>query len=290
MVKGVIILKKLISILSATLLLFCIFIPVSAEDTTIERASYGIIIDNLIPGSGFEGKADNCFIHNEYYKHFADYYFEEQYKFFEEAYPYWTGEKTETWQLISKKEFITDSMDNNKTFGSDLSQDEFRNHIYYMTVIFNYDGEPDAGKNKGFADNLSEGMEVLYIGNTTPCAVVAIRGGTDDFTNIVENENVEFFFIAFKQTENLTLNLTIFEETYTPDSAHARRVLRYAAGLEKVPEDRAEAKEFFFMSDTDYDGKITASDARTALRIAAKLETGHTFYNCDSGCGAWWNF
>lgn len=288
--KGCVNMKKILSVTLSVLLFICIFIPVSAEERIIEHADYGIIIDGLTPGSGFDGKADNCFIRNEFYSHFADYYFEEQYNYYKSAYPYWTGELPEDWWLAQKKEFITDSQGNNKTFGSDLSQDEFRNHIFYMTVIFNYDGKPDAAKNKEFADNLSEGMEVLYIGNTTPCAVVAIRGGTADFTNIVENENVEFFFISFKRTEILTVNLTIFEETYTPDSAHARRVLRYAAGLEKVPEDRAKAKEFFFMSDTDYDGKITAADARTALRIAAKLETGHTFYNCDSGCGAWWNF
>lgn len=288
--KGCVNMKKILSVTLSLLLFICIFIPVSAEERIIEHADYGIIIDGLTPGSGFDGKVSNCFIHNEYYKHFADYYFEEQYNYYKSAYPYWTGEIPEDWSLAQKKEFITDSKGNNKTFGSDLSQDEFNNHIYYMTVIFNYEGEPDAAKNKEFAVQLSEGMDMLYIGNTTPCAVVAIRGGTDDFINIVENDNVEFFFIAFQQTEVLMVNLSIFEETYTPDSAHARRVLRYAAGLEKVPEDRAEAKEFFFMSDTDYDGKITAADARTALRIAAKLETGHTFYNCDSGCGAWWNF
>lgn len=285
--------KKIISIILSVLLFICIFIPVSAEDKTIEHASYGIVCGGNLTGNeynGYTNETGHCFIRNEFYSHFADYYFEEQYKFYKEAYPYWTGEKTETWQFISKNEFITDSQENNKTFGSDLSSDEFNNHIYYMTVMFNYEDEPDAAKNKEFAEQLSEGMEVLYIGKTTPCVVVALRGGTDDFTNIVENENVEFFFLAFKSTETLFVNLAIFEETYTPDSAHARKVLRYAAGLEKVPEDRSEAKEFFFMSDTDYDGKITAADARTALRIAAKLETGHTLVNSDSGCGAWWEF
>lgn len=285
--------KKILSITMSIFLFTCIFIPVSAEDKTIEHASYGIICGGDFTGNeynGYTNETGHCFIRNEFYSHFADYYFEEQYKFYKEAYPYWTGEKTETWQFISKKEFITDSQGNNKTFGSDLSLDEFNNHIYYMTVIFNYEGEPDAARNKEFAVNLSEGMEVLYIGTTTRCAVVALRGGTADFTNIVNNKNVEFFFLAFTCTENLVVNLAVFEETYTPDSAHARRVLRYAAGLEKAPEDRAKAKEFFFMSDTDYDGKITAADARTALRIAAKLETGHTLVNSDSGCGAWWGF
>ncbi len=281
--------KKVLSIIMSVLMCFCAFISVSAKDELIEHASYGIRIDDFDPGSSYNGYFSGCFIRNEYYSHFADYYFEKQYDFYKDAYDYWTGEKTDTW-YERQREFIKDSNGNNKTFAYDITPDKMNGHIYYQTVIFNYDCEPDAVKNKAFAENLSDGMEVLYIGNTTPCAVVVIRGGTDDFANIIENENVEFFFDAFDDSDNRVYNCAVFEETYAPDAAHARRVLRYSAGLEEVPAKMSQAKEFFFMSDTDFDGKITAADARTALRIAAKIETGHTLVNYHDGCGAWWAY
>lgn len=277
-----------------TILMFgCGAVSAVAKNENIEHADYGIVIDELYKNGEYQADYfpgnPYCFIRNEYYKHFADYYFEKQYAFYNEAYDYWTGEKTNFF-YYEKKTFITDSENKNKTFSDDLSKDEFKGHIYYETVIFDYDGKADASKNKMLAESLSEGMEVLYIGTTTPCAVVAIRGGTQDFINIVENKNVEFFFLAFVDSDVRGVNESIFEETYSPDSAHARKVLRYSARLEKAPEEPSEAKEFFFMSDTDFDGKITAADARTALRIAAKLEKGHTLMNRSSGCGAWWGF
>lgn len=287
--------KKSLSIVLTVFMLVCVFVPVTgAAERPIEHANYGVIIDGIsFDGNDiwgeFEGYSDYCFIRNEYYEHFADYYFEKQYDFYKEAYDYWTGEKTDIW-FARQTEFTQDSKGNNKTFAYDETPDKMNGHIYYQTVIFNYDGEPDAEKNMALAEALSEGMEVLYVGTTTPCAVVAIRGGTNDFTNVVENENVEFFFIAFSDSDVTFVNLSIFEETYSPNASHARRILRYSAGLEKVPENPSEAKEFLFMSDTDFDGKLTSSDARTALRISAGLEKGYTFYNSDSGAGAWWEF
>ena len=47
---------------------------------------------------------------------------------------------------------------------------------------------------------------------------------------------------------------------------------------------------YLYVSDTDYDGKLTAADARKALRIAAGLEKGHEFWFNTSGCGAWWQY
>ena len=45
----------------------------------------------------------------------------------------------------------------------------------------------------------------------------------------------------------------------------------------------SEIKEFLIMSDTDFDGKITAKDARAALRIAAGLENKVEFsHDTDS--------
>lgn len=61
------------------------------------------------------------------------------------------------------------------------------------------------------------------------------------------------------------------------DAAQARGILRYAVKTDKLPGSLSEAKEFLFESDTDFDGVITAADARNALRIAVGLEKAHEY-------------
>lgn len=271
--------KKTALIIALILLLS---VSVSAAGSSTVHSNYGtyLYVSNV---------GEFCFMENEYYSLFVDDYLEPQYEYYNEAYDYWTGEKVDYF-VYEQKDFIRSSDGVNKTFSYEVTPDKTDGHIYYQTVIFNYDGEPDAEKNRQIADELSEGMKVLYVGTTTPCAVVKMRGGTNDFQNILENENVGFFMSAFTCTDYLAVNTAIFEETYTPDAGDARKILRYAAGLDKAPEDKSEAKEFFLMSDTDYDGKLTAADARTALRISAGLEAGHSFRFNSSGCGAWWSY
>lgn len=275
--------KKLISVMTMVIIFELFMLPcVSAEESVTTHSVYGTYL--TVDGNGIY-----CFMENEYYSLFVDEYLEAQFDFYKEAYDYWTGEKV-NYYVSQRKEFIKSADGINKTFDYDTTPDKMAGHVYYQTVIFDYEGEPDAEMNRKLADSLSEGMDVLYVGTTTPCAVVKIRGGTADFLNILENKNVEFFMTAFVCSDWNVVNQSIFEETFVPTAADARKILRYSAGLDKAPENRSEAKRFFFMSDTDYDGKLTSADARRALRISAGLEKGHEFRFNSSGCGAWWEY
>ena len=266
----------------ALVLMAILSIPVSAAGDSTVHSEYGTYL--YVSDIG-----EFCFMENEYYSLYIDEYLEPQYDFYKEAYDYWTGEKVNPF-VYNPKEFIQSSDGINKTFAYKTTPEKMDGHIYYQTVIFNYEGEPDAKINRQLAESLSEGMDVLYVGTTTPCAVVKMRGGTSDFQNILENENVEFFMTAFVCSELMSVNMSIFEESFTPTAADARKILRYSAGLDKAPDNRSEAKKFFLFSDTDYDGKLTAADARKALRIAAGLEKGPEFGFNTSGCGAWWGY
>lgn len=281
--QGGLSMKKLISVIIATIIFALCMVPcVSAEETVTTHSAYGTYLTVIDKGT-------YCFMENEYYSLFVDEYLEPQFDFYKEAYDYWTGEKVDYF-VYQQKEFIQSSDGVNKTFAYETTPDKMDGHIYYQTVIFNYEGEPDADRNMTLAESLSEGMDVLYVGTTTPCAVVKMRGGTSDFLNILENKNVEFFMTAFVCSDWNNVNLAIFEEAFAPTAADARKILRYSAGLDNAPENISEAKKFLLLSDTDYDGKLTAADARKAIRIAAGLEKGHEFWFNSSGCGDWWQY
>lgn len=282
--------KKSIAICMILSLIFCAFtLTTSAEEVLREHAGYGTTMylsEEYIEADLPENRTQHCFIRNEYYRVFADTYFESQYEEYCEHYESWADERASIGEMP-----MTKSADGTvKAVASYAESAGTREGLWYSTVIFRYDSDFSAEKNREMASALSDGMEVLYVGTTTPCAVVAVRGGTQDMKNIIESESVAFVEVAFGQIEPFGINQAIFTDTFAPTAADARKILRYSAKLDSAPEDKCEAKEFFFKSDTNLDGVLTAEDARCALRIAAGLEKGLSFYNPDSGCGAYWDF
>ncbi len=178
----------------------------------------------------------------------------------------------------------------NKKIGKQLySEMATSDDEYYLSVYFAYDEDFSAEKNTGLLKTVENLNEVLYVGETTPCAVVAVTGKNID--SLIGNENVEFVNYAFTAIGNV-YSYFIPENGNTefkPTAADARRILQYSAGLYDFSDVKyqSEIKEFFILSDTNLDGRITAQDARTALRIAAKLEKGN-IYKVDTE--SFWDF
>ncbi|MBR5497327.1 MAG: hypothetical protein IKV76_05030 [Clostridia bacterium] len=261
-------------------LILMLSIAVSAAETGNVHSGYGTYL--YVSDIG-----EFCFMENEYYSLFADEYFEEQYSEYNDDYEKWVrrSDSGNSWDrmYVSSDGIIKASY----PFVENILNND---GLWYLTVMFNYNKDFSEEKNRQLADRLSDNAEVLYCGNTTPCAVVAVNGKTNVITDILENENVSFVLTAFERYEGTVVNCMEFREAYTPTASDARKILRYSAGLDKAPDNRSEAKKFFLFSDTDYDGKLTASDARKALRIAAGLEKGHEFGFNSSGCGAWWQY
>lgn len=179
--------------------------------------------------------------------------------------------------------FYDEISDNNK-IGKNLYENikNNDNSIYYLNIYLAYNEDFSAEKNTELLSSMDGIDEVIYTGNTTPCVIVTVKSG-DDIDKIIGNENTEYIHYSFDQIVNVGFIPEGTEKEYTPSSADARKVLRYAAGLE----DLSDLKKFFVFSDTDLNGKITAADARTALRIAARLEKGNT-YHTDTDTQ--WNF
>lgn len=280
--------KKGIAICMILTMLFCAFaLPSSAEENLREYAGYGTKMYLTYDDGDYPfDQEPHCFIRNEYYRIFADTYFEAQYEEYCEHYDEWVAKDSD----FDATRMVRSADGTVKAVGSYAENAETKEGLWYSTVIFRYDSDFSAEKNRELASSLSDGMEVLYVGTTTPCAVVAIRGKTQDRKNVIENESVAFIEAAFGSVEAYCVNLAIFTDAFTPTAADARKILRYCAKLDSAPQNQRDAKEFFFKSDTDLDGVLTSEDARCALRIAAGLEKGLHFYHNDSGCGAYWYF
>lgn len=153
----------------------------------------------------------------------------------------------------------------------------------YITVILD---EAIIAENIAKALNIREDA-IVAICQSYPVAMIKID--SDAIDNILLNENVSAVYAAFPAaTEPGMVTDEIMEETYSPTAADARKILRYSAKLDNAPEDMAEGKKFFFMSDADLDGRITSADARIALRISAKLESGKTYSKSNNGSDAFW--
>ena len=142
---------------------------------------------------------------------------------------------------------------------------------HYITIILD---EAITAENIAKALNIRE-EAIVAICQSYPVAMIKID--SDAIDNILLNENVSAVYAAFPAaTEPGMVTDEIMEETYSPTAADARKILRYSA------------KKFFFMSDADLDGRITSADARIALRISAKLESGKTYSKSNNGSDAFW--
>lgn len=126
-----------------------------------------------------------------------------------------------------------------------------------------------------------DSVALIYDTDACPCIVVRFIGNEETFRKIVNNANVLFVAPAFGARIEPNYSYREMRSPYDKTgitAASARSILRYAVGMD-VTEDLepdfdgyvADEKEFFTFSDLDFDGHITAADARIALRIAVGL-------------------
>ena len=265
--------KKLLSfILSALILLGIFTVSVSAKENSGWAGT--ITVDGT----------ERTYIRNEYYQLYHDTLFELTYATYKDGVE----------NGITKYEELPDGYGQIITIPfKDLGKidtdfyEKLKNSddIYYLSVYLKADKNISKDTNRDILKNVGGINEILYVGNTTPCAIIVVTGKNIDA--VIESDTVEYVSYAFF-VFSTTPTSRIPEDgnrTYAPDAAHARKVLRYAAGLYDLSDMKilADKKEFLIMSDTDFDGKITAKDARTSLRIAAGLEAKVEFtHNTDS--------
>ncbi len=191
------------------------------------------------------------FIENEYYDCYADFYG----KAFYEKY-----ENRESDRKIDEN--LYDSIKNNS--GST-----------YITVVTKTVMDLDS------LEALCE--KVLAECMEYPVAMIKIKSGNID--DILSSEKIAAVYSSFASAylSGEFMSTTEFSDVFSPTAADARALLRYAARLDSPPENPTEGKRFFFMGDCDFDGRITASDAREALRISAKLSNERHFERNVSG-------
>lgn len=261
--------KKMLSVMLCAVLFaaFCAT-TVTATDTTehYDEVACGIEIDGEM----------TCIIRNEYFAIYADNYFEGQFDEYNSSIESWKTDRNDWGETVEMTRSSDGTVKAVKRYA-----DEIRNNegIWYCTVIFDYHSDFSYERNYELASSLAAGVEVLYAGESTPCAVITVRGATDEIDSMIENDNVLFIEPAFSQVNTYWFTDDIIDIQYKPTASDARKILRYSAGLDGLPEYRSHAKQFLILSDTDLDGKITAADARTALRISAGLETGHHYFH-----------
>ncbi len=282
--------KKLLSAILSCFVWFGIFSICSSAEVYSGR--YSTVEIN--------GKQENI-IKNEYFEKYGEKLFEQSYKeYCETVSKYKSIDLSKISfedELISADEVFVESIYKffdgfeMKKIGKQLYNEMTTSYDeYYLSVYFAYDEDFSAEKNDRLLKTVENLNEVLYVGETTPCAVVSVTGKNID--SLIANENVEFVNYAFTAISN---EYTSYipengNRTFNPTAADARKILRYAAGLYDFSDvkNQSEIKEFYILSDTDLNGKITAKDARTVLRIAAKLEKGNSykvntesFWDCD---------
>lgn len=170
-----------------------------------------------------------------------------------------------------------------KTDGAKISP-EFRDKISkwetgYITVVFN-----------SFTDEVQKKYENLI---TAPCKSVPasmLKIKPSDLEAILNDDNVKAVFPSFASAADDGSDRVTADEfsfNYAPSASDARKILRYTAKLDSAPENMSEGKKFFILSDTNLDMKITAKDARCALRISTKLETGKKYEKPHNALAFW---
>lgn len=257
--------KKLTAIIISILLFVSVF-SVTCFADEITGWSSSITVD---------GK-NVSFINNDFYKNHYDTLFEKYY----EGYCYCRNAKNPENYIIAPGEKIEEAL-HNRMFNSD--------DTFYLSVYMNYQGDVSAENNNSILKNTQGIKSVLYVGNTTPCAVISVDGG-NDIEEILKNEKIDCVTLCFSDfTKVGAFTTDIGDIIFTPTAADARAVLRYSAGL-GAPEKEwlEEYKKFYYLSDTDLNGIINAKDARTVLRIAAKLEEGKYYEVNGSNTGDFW--
>ena len=229
-------------------------------------------------------------IKNEYFNKYADYLFEETYDIYISQitqYSECNKNYDPNDSLSSTDEFFAESI--HKFFNTDsigrigyelYTEMKNSDEDYYVTVYLNYKDEFSADKNNSVLQNVSVIKEILYVGTTTPCATICIKGcDIDTLLTCTDIEFINYPMAVFNYQPSFYIPEN-GNRIFAPKAADARKILRYSAGLEDLSDMtyHSQIKEFYILSDTNLDGKINAADARTALRIAAGLENGRHYY------------
>lgn len=217
------------------------------------------------------------FINNDFYKNHYDDLFEMYYKRYCE---YRNAENPDDY-IIAPDAKINKSL-YNLILGS---KDNF-----YLSVYLKYEGSISADRNNSILSNTQNIQSILYVGKTTPCAVITVEGGKD-IDGILKNDEIDCITLCFSDfVKTVVFTDDAGNISFTPSAADARLVLRYAAGL-GGPEKTylSEYKKFYYLSDTDFNGVINAKDARTVLRIAAGLEKGKYYEVNNINTGSFWS-
>lgn len=258
--------KKLTAIIISILLFISVFsVTCFADEITGWSSSMTVDGENV------------AFINNDFYKNHYDDLFEIYYKRYCECR---NAENPDDYD-IAPDEKINGNL-HNRILNSD--------DTFYLSVYMNYQDTVSAENNNSILDNTQGIKSVLYVGNTTPCAVISVEGGTD-IDEILKNEEIDCVTLCFSDFAKSG----VFTDDeghirFKPTAADARLVLRYAAGL-GTPEKEylSDYKKFFYLSDTDLNGVINAKDARTVLRIAAGLEEGKYYEVNNINTGSFWS-
>ncbi len=232
--------------------------PTPAEPSTAssENAGFGAMAD-------IGEEAPVCMIRNEFYKIYADALLDEAHQANRKAQQ--SGEKL----IFSTDEKIDPAL---------LSQMRGGDGLYYLTVTLDLPEPYSEQANREALDRLTGIEETLYTGASSPCALVSVRGGAN-IDSLFAADSVAYVTLGFTGiAETVAAIPEATPYTFSPTTADARHILRYAVGL-GAPDFalRSDAKKFFFGADTNLDGAIRTEDARQALRIAIGLAEGNTF-------------
>ena len=230
--------------------------PAEPSAASSENAGFGAMAD-------IGEEAPVCMIRNEFYKIYADALLDEAHQANRKAQQ--SGEKL----IFSTDEKIDPAL---------LSQMRGGDGLYYLTVTLDLPEPYSEQANREALDRLTGIEETLYTGVSSPCALVSVRGGAN-IDSLFAADSVAYVTLGFTGiAETVAAIPEATPYTFSPTTADARHILRYAVGL-GAPDFalRSDAKKFFFGADTNLDGAIRTEDARQALRIAIGLAEGNTF-------------
>ncbi len=262
--------KKLISLLLILILCVCSCVVSAAENVygvAKPQSFVSVRVDSEI-GYSITGRYTNM-INNPYYKINYNKLINKSYNV------YLNG-----WQQENKEEYIAayveDYMQYPKNYvtlifkpasNTDFEPESYRIYTYNVKILMKYFDEDD----------------IIYVGEDSYAAIVCVDNLYTDV--ILQIKELEFIGDAFfTDTEASAIQIpgiyalgnvvasTDFSQGETtvekPNAADARLLLRYAAGLERGEM----SKQFYFCADVNFDGKISAKDARSVLRMAASLD------------------
>ncbi len=255
--------KKLLSLIIIFVLLWIIASPVDAyEFGIVKPESFVVVRIDTNSEYTINGWYANM-IKNPYYKKNYNSLLAHSYAVYKNS-----------WQQENNKEYIQVYVD--ECMGYPLN---------YVTLILEENTNPKMTVyeyNKKVLQKYFDDDNIVYISDNDFAAIVGVE---DVYADVVtQMEELEFigdaFFSDDIQDEVSMPGIYALgdvvaptqskggDDAIKPNAADARFLLRYAAALEKGEM----SKQFYFCGDVNFDGKISAKDARTVLRMAAGLE------------------